>query len=319
MNKVIVSHPYSGSLQEFFTHELLGKDWGGNHSYYKTLWGKNADSIRTISLTLFSCYDEVIFSPVDNVLPDFESHMNSEEYYHPDFGLRMPARPSELGFDFDIFSYVNWLGLDLEIQRLLSKVPENVRGQILIQVLCDMELAIRHNAEVISSTGRKLLMERISAIDPQYHNVKALSVDYSNALNHYSNIILPDFEISSIDLLHKIKTDKSVREYGKSFVRTLSKCDEQLTEIDFALLIKQANLKSAKNSSINKYTGWAAQIISTVGIGIPLPPVVGAAAVALGETSRITSRSDSKWIELKPRMVAIKDEYDLDRLIEGKN
>ena len=316
-NKAIISHPYSGAIQEFFTHQLLGKKWGQGHPYYKTLWGSNASSLYSISLTLFACYDEVVFSPVDNVLPDVNTHMGEDEYYHPDLGLRMPSGNFNLGFNE--FEYVDWLVSDKGIQHLLLKVPESAKKQILTQVVYDMELAIRYDAEIISSTGRKLLMERISLLDPQFSNVRSLVVDYSKALTHYSDVVLPDFEISNLDLLYKIKSDKDVRSYGKSFVKALSSMEKNVSERDFAIMIKDANLKNAKNQSINKFTGWTAQFISSVGVAMTINPVLGATAVALGETSRVSSLSSSKWVELKPRMVKIKDAYELDKFIESKN
>ncbi|EID0034436.1 hypothetical protein LA064_004596 [Vibrio alginolyticus] len=323
MNKVIISHPYSASIQKFFSIEMQGEDFGNNHPYYQTLWSGDTASLRTVALTLFSCFDEVIFSPVDTILPDFQSYMSGDEYFHPDLGLRMPARPAELGIEANGDNYIAWLLDDPEITRLLGAIKDPfARHQILLQVLCDMELALRHGSYVLSSVGRQLLMQRISLLDPQYNAVSKLTLDFSNVLSHYGELILPDFEVTSIDLLHRIKTDGNVRKYGKSFVKMLKGINPNTSKAEFAELILKTNLKNSKSQNVNKYTGVTAQVISGLSLVADLTTtgglVSGISAIALGETEKFTNLMNTNWVELKPYMITVRDNYNLEEFIKSQ-
>ncbi|HHI5412142.1 TPA: hypothetical protein ACPXMY_003642, partial [Vibrio metoecus] len=256
---------------------------------------------------------------VDNVLPDFQTHMSSEEYYHPDFGLRMPARPSELGIEDRGSQYIDFLLQDSQIVNLLGEIKDQyARKQILLQVICDMELALRHGAFVLSSTGRKLIMQRISILDPQYNAIDSYSLDFSNVLSHYGELVIPDFEIGSIDLLYRIKTDKEVRKYGSSFVNLLKGLDSKTSKLEFAKLIEESGIRNSRHESINKFSGLSAQIISGVSLFFDGGIIAGIAAIALGETQRATNLLNSNWVELKPRMIEIADQHKLQEYIRSQ-
>ena len=207
MKKVILSFPYSGAIQAFFAHQLVGMDTHREpDSYYGTLWGKPDSQLQAFSLTLFTLYDEVIFAPVDNALPDSDRYWGEQEYYHPDLGLRMPARADAIGLDYHALNdYIDWVLADPRVNALLSKVPALSRRQIMLQVICDLELSIRHGAQVMSNAGRRSLMRRLCEIDPQYNNAKGRIVNVLTPQAHVLDVLLPDFEINSVDLLHRIK------------------------------------------------------------------------------------------------------------------
>ena len=58
MKKVILSFPYSGAIQAFFAHQLVGMDTHREpDSYYGTLWGKPDSQLQAFSLTLFTLYE----------------------------------------------------------------------------------------------------------------------------------------------------------------------------------------------------------------------------------------------------------------------
>lgn len=313
MNKAILSYPYSGALQQFFATELMGDSWGKDHGYYKTLWGKNYDQIKTVALSFFTIYDEIIFSPVDNPLPDFSTYMKTDEYYHPDFGLRMPARPSELGFEYGDNAYVEWALTDPVISKVLVKVPNNARHQILFQVLCDMELSFRHKAEIISSSGRRLIMKRLTQIDGQYHNLNGRIVELDKPVAHFTNLVIPDFDVSSIDLLHKVKMDKKIRKYGKSFVSVLKDISPDISELEFRKIALESDIRNARNESINGYCSLASKITSALGFIPVVGPFFSAGSLLVGESERVTNFSNNDWLEIKPRLVKIITRHELEK------
>ncbi|MEH5668141.1 hypothetical protein [Enterobacter cloacae] len=312
MSKVILSFPYSGAVQEFFAKELAGNWFGKNHDYYKTLWGNNSKEITSLSLTLFTLYDEVIFSPVDNPLPDSNSYWLDEEYYHPDFGLRMPSRPSSIGLEyFEHQSYIDWVLTDPFIARVLTKVPKHAKIQILSQVVCDIELSLRYGAEIISSTGRRLIMKRLCQIDPQYHNVSKNIVNFSDPVMHSAALIVPDFEISSIDLLHYIKQDKETRKYGDK-VTSILKTNASQSKSYFYKLALESNLKNSKHQAVNRFTTLAGKVCSVLGFTPVVGPLFSAVALGLGESERLTNLSNSSWIEFKPHLSVLKTRFEIE-------
>ncbi|WP_155410501.1 hypothetical protein [Pluralibacter gergoviae] len=312
MSKVILSFPYSGAIQEFFAKELAGNSFGQNHSYYRTLWGNNSEEISRLSLTLFTLYDEVIFSPVDNPLPDSNSFWLDEEYYHPDLGLRMPSRPSSIGIDYiEHQSYIDWVLTDPVIVRVLTNIPKHAKKQILFQVVCDVELSLRYGAEVISSNGRRLIMRRLCEIDPQYHNVSKNIVNFSDPIMHSAVLIVPDFEISSIDLLHHIKQDKDTRKYGAK-VTSILKTNASQSKNYFYELALESNLKNSRHQTVNRFATLAGKVCSVLGFTPIVGPMFSAAALGLGESERLTNLSNSSWIEFKPHLSVLKTRFEIE-------
>ncbi|HGZ7315377.1 TPA: hypothetical protein ACOL2D_004827, partial [Vibrio parahaemolyticus] len=319
LSKVILSYPYSGAIQAFFAKELVGKSFGANHSYYETLWGKNAEDIITFSLTLFTVYDEVIFSPVDNPLPDSETRWGDEEYYHPDFGLRMPSRIQSMGFDYiEHQQYVDWLIAHQDIVQCLDKVPVRARLQILSQVICDIELSLQHGAEVVTSVGRRALMKKICELDPQYKNAEALVDNTVEPLKFGLDLLLPDFELTSIDFLHRVKSDKQTRIYGRS-VTNILRSGNQYSEEDFYKLAQEHNIKNSKNQSINRFSSVAGKVFSVLGFTPVIGPLFSSVSLAMGESQRLTNLSNSNWLEFKPHLAKLKTSYDIEKVISNKN
>lgn len=317
MSKAILSYPYSGALQEFFAKELTHKDYGKNHTYYKTLWGNRDDEITKISLTLFTIYDEIIFSPVDNPLPDFSSSISNNEYYNKDFGLRMPMSIDFLGESTYLSNdYFNWVMTDNAIKRLLSKVPGFAKRIIIQQAVCDIELSMFHGAEVISSSGRRALMRRLCNLDSQFKNVEPMILEPSLLNSANVDFILPDFEINTIDFLNDIKNDKNTRLYGKSVAKLLR--DKNGSIYDYAILAQESNLKNSRNESVNSYMQTLGKICSLFSLIPGVNCGFGVASVMLGETQKLTNLSNSNWIEFKPNLSKVKTRWDLAKLCEKR-
>lgn len=318
MSKAILSFPYSGAIQAFFAKEIAGMDFGASHGYYRTLWGNDVNGLMNLSLTLFTLYDEVLFSPVDNPLPDSQSYWGGDEYYHPDFGLRMPSRPSSIGIDYyEQQKYIAWVLTDPVISRVLSKVPEHAKNQILFQVVCDIELSLRHGAEIIASAGRRMIMKRLCEIDPQYHNVSRNVVNFSDPVSHSAELIVPDFEIDNIDLLHRIKQDENTRKYSRKVTSVLKSNAHQSTEF-FSQLALESNLKNSRNQSINKFSSVTGKVCSVLGFIPVVGPIFSAVALSLGESERITNLSNSNWIEFKPHLSKLKTKFDIETELKQK-
>lgn len=311
MSKVILSFPYSGAVQEFFAKELAGDRFGQNHGYYKTLWGKGGDEISRVSLTLFALYDEVIFAPVDNPLPDHGIYWLEDEYYHPDLGLRMPSRPSSIGLDFSGRDYINWALTDPVIARVLSKVPTFAKSQILLQVVCDIELSLRYGAEVISSTGRRLIMKRLCEIDFQYQNAGKNIVNFSDPVMHSAELIVPDFEIDSVDFLCRIKQDEDTRKYGAA-VTSILKNNSNKSKRYFYELALESNLKNSKHKAVNRFSSVAGKVCSVLGFTPVVGPVFSVISLGMGESERLTNLSKSSWIEFKPHLSALKTKFEIE-------
>ncbi|WP_404415077.1 hypothetical protein [Marinospirillum sp.] len=264
-------------------------------------------------MTLFTLYDEVIFSPVDNPLPDFQTYWGDEEYYHPDFGLRMPSRPSSIGLDRNEQElYIDWALEDRVISRVLSKVPPPAKRQILFQVVCDIELSLIYGVEVISSTGRRMIMRRLCEIDFQYQNAGKNIVNFSDPVSRSAELIVPDFDISSIDLLHRIKQDSTTRTYARK-VTSILEGNEGMPKEYFYRLALDSDLKNSRNETINRYASTVGRICSFLGFIPIVGPVFSAASLGLSESERLTNISNSSWIEFKPHLSKIKTKFELEQ------
>jgi len=91
-NKIVLGFPYAGaflwllSAEEHY-NKSIKDSYDGSHPYYKTLFGKNHNSIidETVSLTLL--YDEIYLAPADTFLPDRVKYHIGDNPIKQDWGI----------------------------------------------------------------------------------------------------------------------------------------------------------------------------------------------------------------------------------------
>lgn len=154
-------------------------------------------------------------------------------------------------------------------------------------------------------------MRRLCEIDSQYNNVCKNIVNFSDPVMHSAALIVPDFEINSIDLLHYIKQDKDTRKYSAK-VTSILKANASQSKKQLYELALESNLKNSKHQTINRFSTLAGKVCSVLGFTPIVGPLFSAVSLGLGESERLTNLSNSSWIEFKPHLSILKTRFEIE-------
>lgn len=81
-NKVILGHPFAGSLYKFFENQLSEYPHKEpiQHPYYRDLFGRSYDYWNDLTFALFTIFDEIIIPPADANIPDYNKYIVNDTY-----------------------------------------------------------------------------------------------------------------------------------------------------------------------------------------------------------------------------------------------
>lgn len=306
--KVVVSYPFSGSLYAYFESQIYPNRWPQKmkgHGYYQTLFGPKYTELSEISLTLSILYPEILIAPADNCFPDCRSHIEGGGYHNPDLGLSF----SWDDFHESIKEIEERIIGDLEdqvISRILEKVPELAKKQILTYARYDLALSEKNDCPIICSKGRESLFKRLRTIDvAQKNDISIVQPNSVKFIEEYVNILGILFNPKSFDALYEVKSDKNVRKYSDQFLDILNKIgSERNPEKKFWNLINDAieTDSVAKNVSgifdVSSIALGLLGFVETLGVGISI-----GSTIATGSTKLFGAISKrNKWYELGPEI-----------------
>ncbi len=88
-NRIILGHPFVGSLYKFFENQL--SEYPHNepilHPYYRNLFGHSYNHWNDLTIALFTIFDKIIIPPADAHIPDYNKYIVNDTYRNKELGL----------------------------------------------------------------------------------------------------------------------------------------------------------------------------------------------------------------------------------------
>lgn len=319
ISKVILSHPYSGSLYAYFreqetkrpSEEIL------SHPYYRTLYGKNFRKYTDFVLTLSLLYPNIILPPADAHLPSIHKYRGSGQdgYYNPDLGL-ITSWEDRGEINVEIHEKVERDLNDKVILKILQKVPRFSKEQILLDTHVDMYLASKYQCPIICSGGRKQIITRLVELDDMDTDVvRSSSIEM---LQEYMKISGLLFDPKNIEVLYALKADKEIKEYAEGFVKIMHGFSgSQDTRKQLLILIREAMNKAIIANNISGVFDVISNFLGIIGIGAT-NPIVSVADLTADGISQIAQKRSIKqeWFQFGPEVKKFLSLAEFDLAIE---
>jgi hypothetical protein len=313
-DKIILSHPFSGSLYAFFADELGAHHYTiSDHPYYLTLYGKHYQDLTDLSLTLALLYKEIIIAPADNPLPDYDRWRTERGYENEELGIysSWDYLRNEKG---EIDYQVNRDESDSIINKILRKIPKHSWWQILSDARYELLLARLYRCPVLCYGGRRALIQRLAEIDAENGDINLIAETSVQAINYYLEISGLIFHPRNIESLYILKKDKDLRSYADSFVSVMHGFKNEPNVKQQLLELAQESMgKTSISSKVVGFFNAFANVLSLFG----LIPVLGTATSIAGIASTSVSygakqfQEKHEWYQLTPQ---IKKTLDLAQL-----
>lgn len=229
--KIILSHPYAGALLWWMQS---GSEWADpkvpQHPYYRHLYG-NVDKFKDLALACTVVFDEIVMAAADFGYPD--AHV-TDDYRK----IRIPSLSLSADWDPVYESQaltrpiVGDLLRDQVIDRIISRVPENLKSQVIEDCIVDILLMREYECPLISSVGRRALVVRLlelevvaasSAPSTMYlPSGQSLADELSGTFNadqldRYVEMVGLMFRSPDVASLSDIKSNAKIRAYASRF------------------------------------------------------------------------------------------------------
>jgi len=173
----------------------------------------------------------------DAHIPDSQKYYKKGHYFNKELGIKSDwniYHSIEKQVEEDINEYLQ----DANIQKILHRVPERYKYGILKDVKTELYFASINNCSILSTGGRKQIINRIYEIESKKKNLDNINF---KLIHYYSDFMGLLFNPTSIDELYKIKNDKKIRNYAHDFLDILRKYSfTKNSKKEMALLIKTA-------------------------------------------------------------------------------
>ncbi|MGA3084042.1 MAG: hypothetical protein ABSE95_04555 [Thermodesulfobacteriota bacterium] len=315
---IVLSYPFSGSLYAFFTEQARGEkvpDKVG-HRYYQTLYGKKHSEVRDLALTNLLLYENVFIVAADNHMPETDKYYDNGVYKNIELGLfsEWPTDHFREQIDVQIEKDL----ADPVISKILFKVPQYSKKQILRDCRNEIALANKYSCPVLASGGRSVLIKRLSEIDSAAIGISQVRAGTVVATEEYVNIVCLNFNPTDYDLLYSYKQDKDLRVYAAAFQKIIRDIDNPMEARKKLLtLIRESMEKQSLMKISSSFLDVSSIILSLTGfipgIGIFLS---GGSLAATGGSKLLAQQASRKWYEFGPQINRIKDRKLLERQIE---
>ena len=216
-DRVVLSHPFSGSLYAFLSDELGATHTKSPSSYYRTLFGKDYQKLTDLALTLSVVYKTIVIPPVDIPLPEYNLWRTDYGYENKDLGILYHCPRDDVWYGA-INELVKMDQNDPVICQILHSVPKHSWHLILRDTRYDIRLARTFQCPVLCSKGRRALIQRLIEMDISSGEIRTVGESAVKAVEEYVEITGLTFKPRSIEALHDLKTDKDLRSYADAFV-----------------------------------------------------------------------------------------------------
>lgn len=298
-NKIILGHPFAGSLYKFFENQLSEHPFEEPilHPYYRNLFGRSYNYWNDLTFALFTIFDEIIIPPADANIPDYNKYIVNDTYTNKELGLYFSWKDS---FTDEIHEQV---AKDLEIPYIfnfLQQYSNEEKEGILEYVRLYIKLSQKYNCPVLCGGEYQKLFFYLTNSSESYLSDDVFSDNVNVAFTQtHLNLNITAFNISSLDTLYELKSDKEIKAYAKNYRKIIHQYGSTTkTETEIKKLLQ---ISLSKNMFYNK----ASSILDTSSLVCSyagLMPIIGMpfSILSLGSTHLSTAFKNNKynWYQL---------------------
>ena len=296
--KIILGHPFAGSLYMFFDQQLSDYPFKEpiSHPYYRDLFGRNYIYWNDLAFTLFTIFDEVILPPADANIPDYQKYSSNGIYHNKDLGIYFDWKDTHHFFQ-DVDEQIKKDLEDPFVQKALLSYSTKEKEGILEYVRLYIKLSQKYNCPVLcGGTYQELFSYLVNNNTIQKEDSINTSVSFTK---NYLNLSLASFSVSSLDSLYEIKSNSEIKIYSKNFQKIIHKYGSTTnTEEQMKILLKDSLSKDSFYNNVSSILDTSSIVCSTIGlipaIGLPF------SILSLGGTflSSKLKRNINNWYQL---------------------
>lgn len=297
-NKIILGHPFVGSLYKFFENQLSNHPHEEPilHPYYRDLFGRSYNYWNDLTFALFAIFDEIIIPPADAHIPDRHKYTVNDTYQNKELGLYSSWKDS---FTYEIREQI---AKDLEnvfIHNLLQQYSSKEKEGILEYVRLYINLSQKYNCPVLCGGEYQRLFAYLTNANETYiSNNLADNTNVSFTQTHL-NLNVAAFNISSLDTLYEIKSDKEIKLYAKNYRKIIHQYGSTTkTETEIKQLLQTSLSKNLFYNRVSSILDTSSLVCSYAGfmpiIGVPF------SVLSIGGThlSKVFKNNKYNWYQL---------------------
>jgi hypothetical protein len=320
--KTVLSFPYEGGMYyllnqhiDWVPHAALDSD-----GYYPVLFGSQAQLMKSKATALGALFEEIILVGADAFLPDRENSTTDDNYWHPDFRIRVPNS-----------HYAEWDEDNRALAEQLLQSPiiinefrtryyhllkEHDRLQMLCRLLLQMHAAQTYDAVVVGDANlcalHNSILKVLTATSQQQSEAfqsESLAID-----SHTSSIVGLEFHCADMDAFAAVRQSKEIRIYAEQFRNAISTArSENASDLTRQLLLLMKEARET-NGIANKIAGGFETGSSIIGVAGLIPfvgSVTGLVGLGTDAAARAARHAQSKreWYAIGAHMqrVALDD------------
>lgn len=295
-NKIILGHPFAGSLYKFFENQLseYPHEEPILHPYYRDLFGHSYNYWNDLTFALFTIFDEIIIPPADAHIPDYNKYIVNDTYKNKELGLYFSWK------DFFTDEIHEQVAKDLEkpsIHNFLQQYSNKEKEGILKYVRLYINLSQKYNCPVLCGGEYQKLFAYLTNSYIS-NNVITNDVNVSFTQTHL-NLNITAFNISSLDTLYELKSDNEIKSYAKSYRKIIHQYGSTTkTETEIKKLLQTSLSKNLFYSKVSSILDTSSLVCGYAG----LMPIIGMpfSILSIGSTHLSTALKKSKysWYQL---------------------
>lgn len=298
-NKIILGQPFAGSLYKFFDNQLSENPHKEPilHPYYRDLFGYNYNSWFDLTFALFAIFDEIIISPADANIPDYNKYIVNDVYKNKELGLCFSWQDT---FTDEMQEQVERDTTNPHIHNLLQQYSDEEKIGILEYVRLYIKLSQKYNCPVLCGGEYQKLFSYLTNSNENFLTNSAITdnVNVSFTQTHL-NLNITAFKISSLDTLYELKSDKEIKSYAKNYRKIIHQYGSTTqTETETKKLLQISLSKNMFYNKVSSILDTSSLVCSYAG----LMPIIGMpfSILSLGSTHLSTAFKNNKynWYQL---------------------
>lgn len=298
-NKIILGHPFAGSLYKFFENQLshYPHEEPILQPYYRNLFGHSYNYWNDLTFALFTIFDEIIIPPADTYIPDYNKYIVNDTYRNKELGLYFSWK------DFFTDEIHEQVVKDLEkptIHNFLQQYSSEEKKGILEYVRLYINLSQKYNCPVLCGGEYQKLFAHLTIPNETYtsNNIITDNTNVSFTQTHL-NLNVTAFNISSLDTLYEIKSDKEIKLYAKNYRKIINQYGSTTkTETEIKKLLQTSLSKNLFYNRVSSILDTSSLVCSYAG----LMPIIGVpfSVLSIGGThlSKAFKNNKYNWYQL---------------------
>lgn len=271
-NKIILGQPFAGSLYKFFDNQLSEHPHEEPilHPYYRDLFGYSYNYWTDLTFALFTIFDEIIISPADENIPNYNKYIVNDTYRNKELGLYFSWKDT---FTEEMQEQVSKDLSNPYIHNFLQQYSIEEKIGILEYVRLYINLSQKYNCPVLCGGEYQKLFAYLTNSNETYSSNDVITDNVNVSFTQtYLNLSIAAFNISSLDTLYELKSDKEIKAYAKNYRKIIHQYGSTTqTEIEIKKLLQISLSKNLFYNNVSSILDTSSLVCSYAG----LMPIIG--------------------------------------------